>query len=259
MTDSTMTRATTRAMTRATAAAGFLASAILIGAGAPAARGAELLIRDAAVHTVTSRGTLANTDVLVRDGVIVAIGRGLPIQPNATGVEAKGRQLTPGLYGGFTDVGLEEVSLEPSTVDSTLNLKSPAWDQQWHPELDVTTAFNPRSSLVPVTRVEGVTWTVLAPSSDDSIMAGQGAAVTLDGRYDAVLPGSRLLFVQMGSDGAKHSGGTRAAEYLLLEQAIREARAKEPVVPDSLLHAAGREALARHGSSRSNWRRRMCP
>jgi len=232
-------------MTRATASAILLAGALLIG-GAPAARAADLLIRDATVHTVTSRGTLANTDVLVRDGVIAAIGHDLPVATHATVVEAKGRPLTPGLYGGFTDVGLEEVSLEPSTVDSTLNLKSPAWDQQWHPELDVTAAFNPRSSLVPVTRIEGVTWTVLGPSSDDSIMAGQGAAVTLDGRYDAVLPGSHLLFVQMGSDGARHSGGTRAAEYLLLEQAIREARAKGPVAPDSLLHAAGREVLARY-------------
>jgi len=232
-------------LTRATAAAILLAGAMLIG-GAQAARAAELLIRDATVHTVTSRGTLVDTDVLVRDGVVAAIGRGLAVPPNATVVEAKGRPLTPGLYGGFTDVGLDEVSEEPSTIDSTLNLKSPAWEQQWRPELDVAAAFNPRSSLVPVTRIEGVTWTVLGPSSDDSIMSGQGAAVTLDGRYDAVLPGSHLLFVQMGSDGAKHSGGTRAAEYLLLEQAIREARAKGPVGPDSLLHAAGREALAHY-------------
>ncbi len=86
-----------------------------------------------------------------------------------------------------------------------LNQKSPAWEQQWRPELDVTVAFNPRSFVVPITRIEGVTWTVLAPNAGDSIIAGQGSAVTLDGRYDAALPGSRSLFVQMGS--CRRSGG----------------------------------------------------
>jgi hypothetical protein len=124
-----------------------------------------------------------------------------------------------------------------------LNAKSPPWEQQWRPELDVTAAFNPRSFVVPITRVEGVTWTVLAPNAGDTIIGGQGSAVTLDGRYDAALPGSRSLFVQMGSEGARVAGGTRAAEYMLLEQAIHEARAQGPVGQGALLHTAGREAL----------------
>jgi imidazolonepropionase-like amidohydrolase len=91
-----------------------------------------------------------------------------------------------------------------------------------------------------------VTWTVLAPSAEDSIIGGQGSAVTLDGRYDAALPGSRSLFVQMGSTGARVAGGTRAAEYMLLEQAIHEARNQNPITQGALLHAAGREALNRY-------------
>jgi imidazolonepropionase-like amidohydrolase len=87
---------------------------------------------------------------------------------------------------------------------------------------------------------------VLAPNAGDTIIGGQGSAVTLDGRYDAALPGSRSLFVQMGSDGARVAGGTRAAEYMLLEQAIHEARMAGPVGQGALLHAAGREALNRY-------------
>jgi hypothetical protein len=150
------------------------------------------------------------------------------------------------LFGGLTDIGLEEIAEESQTIDSTLNAKSPAWQQQWRPELDLTLAYNPRSFVVPVTRVEGVTWTVLTPGTGDSVIGGQGAAVTLDGRYDAVLPGSRSLFVQMGSAGAALSGGTRAAQYMLLEQAIREAQTQGPVGQGALLHAAGRAAMARY-------------
>jgi imidazolonepropionase-like amidohydrolase len=223
----------------------FLAAALAGAALGPHGVSAQdFLIRGATVHTVSPQGTLKDTDVLVRDGLIAAIGPAVQVPTGAAVVEAKGRDLTPGLFGGMANIGLEEVSEESQTVDSASNMKAPDWEQQWRPELDVTLAYNPRSTLVPVARIEGVTWTVLAPESDDGIIGGQGAAVTLDGRYGAALRGSRSLFVTMASAGAKHAGGTRAAEYMLLEQAIREARAQGPVGQGALLHAAGKEALA---------------
>jgi hypothetical protein len=206
----------------------------------------EILIRGATVHTASAKGVLKNTDVLVRDGAVAAIGAALPATAGATVIEAKGRDLTPGMFGGLTTAGIDEIAGESSTVDSSLNFKSPSWDQQWRPEFDAATSFNPHSVIVPVTRIEGITWAVLSPSSGDSIMAGQGAAITLDGRYDAVLRGSHVLFVQMGNSGARVAGGTRAAEFMLLEQAIRESRAPSPPGSGALLHAAGRETLARY-------------
>jgi hypothetical protein len=231
--------------------AGAMAASIGIVSAADAQ---EFLVRGATVHTVSSQGTLKDSDVLVRDGLIVAVGTKLAAPAGATIIEANGRPLTPGLCGGLTAIGIEEVSQEPTTVDTTLSQNAPVWNEQWRPELDLTMAFNPRSVLVPVARVEGVTWTVLAPGlgdSDsgivaDSIIGGQSAAITLDGRFDAVLPGSRVLFVQMGSAGARLSGGTRAGEYMLFDQAIHEARTPGVISTGALLHAAGREALARY-------------
>jgi imidazolonepropionase-like amidohydrolase len=52
----------------------------------------------------------------------------------------------------------------------------------------------------------------------------------------------------MGSAGAALSGGTRAAQYMLLEQAIREAQTQGPVGQGALLHSAGRAAMARYVS-----------
>jgi hypothetical protein len=221
--------------------AALLAAALL----AQCATAQDFLIHGATVHTASGKGTLKNTDVLIRGGVIAAVG-GEAGSSSATVIDAKGRALTPGLFGGLNALGIEEIGGESETVDSTLNQKSPQWEQQWRPELDVTLAFNPRSIVIPVTRIEGVTWTVLAPAAADSIIGGQGSAVTLDGRYDAALPGSRSLFVQMGAAGARAAGGTRAAEYMLLDQAIREARSPGPIVQGALLHAAGREALNRY-------------
>jgi Amidohydrolase family len=207
-----------------------------------------VLIRGATVHTVGEQGVLNNTDVLIRDGKIAEVGSGLSAPSGATTVDANGRALTPGLFAGLSAIGVEEVSLEPTTADAGLILGAPAYEMQWRPEFDVTAAYNPRSVLVPVARVEGLTWTVLAPASAEggTFVAGQGAAVTLDGRYDAVLPSSRSLFINLGGNANVMSAGSRAGQWMLLDQAIRETRSPSAQDEHMLLHPAGREALAKY-------------
>jgi hypothetical protein len=221
--------------------------AIALLSCATLANAQTVLIRGATVHTVAEQGVLNNTDVLIRDGKIAAIGSGLGAPSDATSVDAKGRALTPGLFGGLSGIGAEEVTLEPTTADAGVILNAPAFEMQWRPEFDVTAAYNARSVLVPIARIEGLTWTMLAPASAEggTFVPGQGAAVTLDGRYDAVLNGSRSLFINLGGNANAMSAGSRAAQWMLLDQAIRETRSPNQD-EHRLLHAAGREALARY-------------
>jgi hypothetical protein len=221
--------------------------AIALLSCATLANAQTVLIRGATVHTVAEQGVLTNTDVLIRDGKIAAVGTSLSAPGDATTVDAKGRALTPGLFAGLSAIGVEEVSLEPTTADAGVILNAPAFEMQWRPEFDVTAAYNPRSVLVPVARVEGLTWTVLTPASAEggTMLAGQGAAVTLDGRYDAVLTASRSLFINLGGNANALSAGSRAGQWMLLDQAIRETRS--PSAQDEhVLHPAGREALAKY-------------
>lgn len=223
----------------------LLATALL--SCAALANAQTVLIRGATVHTVGEQGVLSNTDVLVRDGKIAAIGTGLSAD-GATTVEANGRALTPGLFGGLSAIGVEEVSLEPTTADASVVLNAPAFETQWRPEFDVTAAYNPRSVLVPVAQVAGLTWTVLAPGSAEggTFLAGQGAAVTLDGSYDAVLNGSRSLFINLGGNSNAQSAGSRAGQWMLLDQAIRETRTPSAQDEHLLLHPLGRAAFAEY-------------
>jgi hypothetical protein len=225
-----------------------LAAACALAGCAFAASAADLLIRNAEVHTVSSAGKLAKADVLVRDGKIAAVGTALQAPSGATIVEANGKPLTPGLFAGLTAIGIEEVSGEASTVDEYLKLNAPAYAMQWRPEFDVTLAYNPRSVLVPLAQTEGLTWTVIEPGSGEggSLIAGQGAAITLDGRFDAVLEGSRSMFVAIGNDSLALAGSSRAGQYMLLDQAVREARSTAPLGDRSLLLPTGREVLARY-------------
>ena len=159
----------------------------------PAIGGAQdILIKGARVHTASAAGTLENADILVQDGRIAAVGGGLSAPAGAI-VKAKGRPVTPGLFGGISQIGLEEVNQEEDTYDAELKLTAPAWQHMWRPEFDVTPAFNGRSAVLPVARIEGITWTTLSPLAADSLIVGQGSAVTLDGRFDAAFEGSRSL------------------------------------------------------------------
>jgi imidazolonepropionase-like amidohydrolase len=223
---------------------GVAALALLAGA----ATAQDVVIRNANVHTAADAGVLEGADVLVRDGRIAAVGANIDAPAEATVIDAKGRPLTPGLFGGLSAIGVEEVTLEPTTVDAHLLPLAPPFETQWRPEFDVTLAYNPRSVLVPVARVEGLTWTVLTPGSmpGGNFLAGQGAAVRLDGRDDAVLSGSRSLFINLGGDMNALSQGSRAAQWMLLEQAISEARTHSATEEGALLRPLGRETLDRY-------------
>jgi hypothetical protein len=202
----------------------------------------DVLIRHATVHTAGTQGTLQNADVLVQGGVIRAVGINLQAPASVGVVEAGGKPLTPALFGGITEIGIEEVSGEAETVDSAVTL---ATDQPMRPEFDVTLAYNPESVLIPVARMEGLGFTLLGANTGGSFIAGQGGVMRLDGSADPI--GPRVLFVKLGSDVLGKSGSSRAAQWMLLDQMLGEARGRIPAdSPHALLTPTGRAVLARY-------------
>jgi imidazolonepropionase-like amidohydrolase len=201
------------------------------------------LIRDARVHTMSKAGTLGHTDVYIEKGRIERIGEDLEITTVGVRVyDAKGRSLTPGLFAGITNIGITEVSGVEETSDGRLAL------QEMRPEFDVVPAYNPNSSLVPVTRIEGYSFTLLGAGAQGSIFGGQGQMVSLDGGYESFF-GDPVLFINVGRDTSSLSGGSRAAQWMLLHQAMDEA--DRPPLPSesSLLTRAGRGALSVYANS----------
>jgi imidazolonepropionase-like amidohydrolase len=196
-----------------------------------------LFINDATVHTMSSAGVLEDGDILIRDGRIAAVATGLTAPEDATVIEAQGRPVTPGFFAGITGLGLDEISAVESSVDNSLS------EDSMRPEFDVTTAFNPHSTAIPVTRIEGYTWTMLGADRSGSIIAGQGQGASLDGSYRPFI-GERVLFVDVGADASGESGDSRAAQWMLLEQAMTEASEAVNWSPETLLTATGRKVLA---------------
>ncbi|AWH54690.1 amidohydrolase [Stenotrophomonas sp. ESTM1D_MKCIP4_1] len=220
----------------------WLGATVMVLAGiAGTASAQDLLVRNATVHTASARGSLQNTDVLVQGGLIRAVGPGLAAPAGVAVVEANGRPLTPALFGGITEIGIEEVSGESSTVDSTLKIG----EQPLRPEFDVTLAYNPASVLVPVARLDGIGFTALGAATGGGFVAGQGGVMRLDGSADPI--GPRALFLRLGAAASELTGQSRAAQWMLLQQMVDEARGQVAAdSPHALLTPAGRRTLARY-------------
>ena len=218
--------------------------ALLLCLTATTNAGAEtLFINDATVHTMSSMAVIQKGDILIRDGRIQSVGTALTAPADAQVIEAEGRPVTPGFFAGITELGLVEISAVESSVDGGLSTEG------LRPEFDVTSAYNPHSAAIPVTRIEGYTWSLLGASRSGSIIGGQGQAVSLDGAYQSFV-GDKILFIDVGADASGQSAGSRAAQWMLLDQAMAEAGSEVRWAPEPLLTVAGRKALEAYRTGR---------
>ena len=112
---------------------------------------ASLLITNGRVF-IGDDAPSSQLDILIKDGLIEAVAGDLSAAPADQVIDAKGRPVTPALFAGITAAGLSEIGMVYEAVDSRLN---ELYTGLMHPEFDVRKAYNPLSSVIPVTRIEG--------------------------------------------------------------------------------------------------------
>ncbi|WP_420607782.1 amidohydrolase family protein [Novosphingopyxis sp.] len=159
-----------------------------------------------------------NGTVVIENGRIVAAGRNVTVPAGAERIDAGGKYVTPGIFAGFSRVGLVEVDAVSGTNDTE------AGNSPFNASIDVAPAINPSDSAFAVSRAAGVTRAVVSPAAATSIFAGQGALVDLGEDFDAVTVRRAFQFVEMGENGAREAGGSRAATHALFRNALREAQ-----------------------------------
>lgn len=138
-------------------------------AGAIVLRGGKLL-------TIT-HGVIEDGVLVMENGKITAVGKAgaVSIPKNAQVIDATGMAVYPGLIDSETHLGLTEVSADKMTND--LVEKS----DEIMPHMHVADAFHAESSLIPVTRYNGVTNAIVAPTNEDTL-PGQDAFIQLYGK-----------------------------------------------------------------------------
>ena len=177
------------------------------------------------VITQTKQGTLESGTVLIKDGKIERVISGRSVPSGYTSVDASGKVVTPGFVGALTSLGLVEVASWAGEVDSSASSTSVSTTGA---ALDVTYAINPDSTLIDVSRIEGVTSAATTISNTVLMFHGQGAVIGLDDDAD-ILKDKAFMVVNMDGASADSHGGSRAVLWVTLEALIDEVASTKKV------------------------------
>src|SRR4051794_10471756 len=158
--------------------------------------------------------------VLIRGRRIAAVGANVAVPAGTKIVDAAGKIVTPGLIESATQIGIVEI---PSGAEGSDDQAST--DKDLSAAFNVVDSFNADSTVIPVTRVEGITRAVVMPAGTGHALLGQGALFDLSG---AQVPGSVVkapvaMFANIGEAGAASEGGSRASAMLRLREALQDA------------------------------------
>ena len=209
---------------------------LLLTLACPIAFAQDLLITGAKLHTQSAAGIIENTDILIKDGHIERIAPRIPTNKMIRVIDAGGRPVTPALFAGVTVSGLSEVDAVSEAVDSSYR---ELHTELMHPEFDVRMVYNPHSSVIPITRIEGFGFTLLAARGGDKTLSGQGGLVRFDGGYSS-FEGKPVIYIQTSGRSAGSVGGSRVAHWMLLNQVFDEAMTDEEL---TLITPQGATAL----------------
>ncbi len=160
---------------------------------------------------------LASATVLIRDGRIAAVGANVAVPSDATRIDARGKWVTPGLIDGAGQLGLIEISAVPGTREGTLQGDTIA------AAFNVGEGLNPASTLIPVTRIEGITTALAAPSGN--LVSGQAVLIDLDGATieQMVVKSPVGIVADLSESGKDDAGGSRAGIAARLRRVFRDA------------------------------------
>ena len=174
----------------------------------------------ATVHTMGAQGTVNNATVLIKDGKIQRVIDGEPALAGYQLIYAKGKVVTPGFIGAQTSLGLVDVGFSAGTVDSNANITSIS---STGAAMDISYAINPDSSLIAISRIEGITSAATSIKQNGQLFNGQGALITLADSDDPLLKTAAFVSTNVSNNGVDNVGGSRGVLWVTLEQGINEA------------------------------------
>ena len=203
-----------RAFAMALAVASLLASAAV----ASAEEAPPVSITHARVYMPGGQPPIENATIVLANGKVQAVGINIALPPGARTLDAHGKVVTPGLIDADTDVGVVDVQLEPATNDTDVR------GGPMTPALRMIDGYNPRSALIPIARTGGVTSVVVAPRTN--VLGGQSAFVDLagDSLGECVVRPALAQYAHVDEETAQETAGTRGGLWLMLREALEDAR-----------------------------------
>jgi imidazolonepropionase-like amidohydrolase len=177
-----------------------------------------VVITNAEIHTMGPQGTIKNGSLVIENGKIRAVGVSVAVPASARRIDARGKIVTPGLLDSYSQIGLVEISAVQGSNDTADQ------DDRITAAFNAADALNPRSTLIPINRIEGLTRVVATPSNGKSLIAGTSALIDLGGPGDYLIRSPVAMHAVLGETGAHLGGGARQSAILHLREAFEDAR-----------------------------------
>ncbi len=234
-----------RAPRRAAAAALLMAGLLAFSVPAHTQETAVWAITNARIVPISSP-TLEKGTVLIRNGIIEAIGASLSIPGDARILDGAGMTVYPGFIDAFSDVGLEEARPQAAQRPAAAPA-APAWPGapvQQQPDAEPTeesrglTPYRQAADMISSThrkiepaRNAGITTALVAPRS--GFFPGQSAVINLSGRAPGQMVVKTPVAYHINMSQARGVGrgypGSQMGVIAFIKQTLMDARRYEAV------------------------------
>jgi imidazolonepropionase-like amidohydrolase len=183
------------------------------------------LIKNGTVLTVT-KGTLENTDILIRDGKIVEIGKNIAAPPNVRTIDATDMYVMPGIIDAHSHIAIDAINEMTSPVTS---------------EVFVGDAINPLRMEIYRALAGGVT----------TVHAMHGSANAIGGECETL----KLRFGLKDPEYLRMEGAPRTIKFALGENPTRVHGAGNMILPRTRMGVefAIRESFSRARDYMQKW------
>ncbi|HLJ91373.1 MAG TPA: amidohydrolase family protein [Candidatus Angelobacter sp.] len=157
-------------------AAFVLATAAMAQPASKPEKAKVIVLRGGKLLTIT-HGVIENGVLVMEGGKITAVGPAgsTSVPRDAKVIDVVGMTIYPGLIDSETHLGLTEISADRNTNDLVET------SDEIMPHMHVYDAFHAETALIPVTRLNGITNAIVAPSEEDTL-PGQESFIQLSGR-----------------------------------------------------------------------------
>ncbi|HEY6504533.1 MAG TPA: amidohydrolase family protein [Chitinophagaceae bacterium] len=128
------------------------------------------VIINATVHKGNGE-VIENASIVITDGKIAAVGKNIPLPAGATTVDAKGKQVYPGLILPISNLGL----VETSSIRATTDIQEIG---DLNPNVRSIVAYNTDSKVINTLRSNGILLANIVPQG--GLISGTSSVVQLD-------------------------------------------------------------------------------
>lgn len=179
-------------------------------------------ITHATVWTMTGDRPLEDATIVMNHGRVLSIAAHGPVPKGAMAIAAAHHVVTPALVDAATQIGLGEVGGIEEEQRGSVN------SGPLGAAFKIAYGFDADDQAVRQARADGIGWAMIYPGgSAGAPFDGTGAVARL-GDHDAQIWKSvAALFVTIGGSSAARAGGSSAAAWQLLRNALDEARTVE--------------------------------